>query len=128
MGATRNIVFRGGRMTNNIAALRFLIKNLLCLALLFSSNFALAGTVMFKDGNGQIYQIDTNYSTKNGARTTRIRWPDNAVDVIKVEGCARGSGGLTRYDKSERKKYETLQWSLNGIQLIDKVAREVCKL
>jgi hypothetical protein len=115
-------------MTHKPTSFRFMMKNLFCLAVFFSFDLALAGMVTFKDGNGQIYQIDASYTAKNGARITRIRWPDNAVDVIKVEGCSRGSGDLTRYDKSERKKYETLPWSLKGTYLIDRVAREVCKL
>ena len=115
-------------MIHNPTTFQFMMKNLFCLVVFFSPGLALAGMVAFKDGNGQIYQIDTGYNAKNGVRTTRIRWPDNAVDVIEVDGCSRGSGELTRYDKNQRKKFETLSWSSSGVYLIDRVAREVCKL
>jgi hypothetical protein len=75
-----------------------------------------------------MYQIDDSFTKSGDKRVTKIRWPDNAVDVIHISGCNSNSGLLTRFDKSGRKQYESLPWSIGGGNLIDRVATEVCKL
>lgn len=94
--------------------------------------FVLAGTVhadilMFRDWQGRQYQIDGNIKVENGVRISRIRWPDNQVNTIKVTGCEQGKGVLYSYDAAGKKMLNSVPWNGRGSMLVDRVAATVCK-
>lgn len=88
---------------------------------------ACADIIVIKDGQGQQYQIDGNVKVENGVRISRIRWPDNQVNTIRVTTCEQGKGILYSYDASGKKFLNSAPWSARGQMLVDKVAVIVCK-
>ena len=86
-----------------------------------------AGMIIIKGPGGEMYQIDDNIKVEGEVRISRIRWPDNVVNIIHVGGCNGGLTVLTRFDQSGRRQYETLLWVSGGDNLIDRVAGAVCR-
>lgn len=98
----------------------------LILGLCYSA-LADADILMFKDGYGQTYQIDGNIRVENGVRISKIRWPDNRVNTIRVTSCGQKTGVVYMYDASGKKYIEAIPWNHRGSMLVDRVATIVCK-
>jgi hypothetical protein len=88
---------------------------------------AYADILLIKDGQGQQYQIDGNVRVENGVRISRIRWPDNRVNTIKITTCGQNKGTLYTYDAAGKRYIGATSWDGRGSMLIDRVAVIVCK-
>jgi len=86
-----------------------------------------ADILMFKDGYGQTYQVDGSIRVENGVRISKIRWPDNRVNTIRVTSCGQKGGVVYMYDASGKKYIEAIPWNHRGSMLVDRVATIVCK-
>ena len=86
-----------------------------------------ADILMLKDGYGQTYQIDGSIRVENGVRFSKIRWPDNRVNTIRVTSCGQKTGVIYMYDASGKKYIEAIPWNRKGSMLVDRVATIVCK-
>ena len=83
-----------------------------------------AEIIQFKDGNGAIYQVDSNVKIEARGISSRLRWPNNIVDRILVSGCSEGRGTL--WVDVKGKWASPAEWARSGDRVIDQTARAVC--
>lgn len=105
----------------------FAAKILVAVVLSAAATVTFADILMFKDGYGQTYQIDSSIRVENGVRISKIRWPDNRVNTLRVTSCGQKTGVIYMYDASGKKYIEAIPWTRKGSMLVDRVATIVCK-
>jgi len=101
------------------------MRCVLIVFILFFAPLSVAGIVQFKDGNGAIYQVDSNVKIESRGVSSRLRWPSNEQDRILVSGCKEGGGTL--WVDVKGKWANPVQWTLGGGRVVDQIARAVCE-